>query len=254
MAHPAVEIIDGMLKCNRCGEAKATSEFPKRAARKCGFDSECRECKAGRFTKFYSENRSQQVRRASEWAKKNHERHLQNKRKYYAGNRKEILKSQKRYSEKNAAKRSARYRAWCERNTSMLKAKRRAMRKDNPEIVKRWDTRAARRKRATPEGRILVNYRSRLWQALVRVGGRKSKRTLLLIGCTAKELRAYIETLWLPGMSWGNYGEWHIDHIRPCASFDLTDAGEQSRCFHFTNLQPLWAIDNLKKADKINLN
>ena len=52
-------------------------------------------------------------------------------------------------------------------------------------------------------------------------------------------------------MSWDNQGEWHIDHIIPCASFDLTNEEEQEKCFHYTNLQPLWAIDNMVKGCKI---
>lgn len=52
-------------------------------------------------------------------------------------------------------------------------------------------------------------------------------------------------------MTWANYGEWHIDHILPCASFNLSDYKEQQKCFHYTNLQPLWAVDNYKKHDKI---
>jgi hypothetical protein len=52
-------------------------------------------------------------------------------------------------------------------------------------------------------------------------------------------------------MSWENHGEWHIDHIRPCASFsDLTQLEQQKQCCHYTNLQPLWAIDNILKSDK----
>lgn len=51
-------------------------------------------------------------------------------------------------------------------------------------------------------------------------------------------------------MSWDNFGEWYIDHIKPCCSFDLTDIEQQKKCFHYTNLQPLWAIDNLKKSGK----
>ena len=51
-------------------------------------------------------------------------------------------------------------------------------------------------------------------------------------------------------MSWGNYGKWHVDHIRPCASFNLVNEEEQKKCFHYTNLQPLWAKDNLSKGSK----
>ncbi len=53
------------------------------------------------------------------------------------------------------------------------------------------------------------------------------------------------------GMAWDDYGDWHIDHILPCISFDLSDENQQKICFHYTNLQPLWATDNLKKGSKI---
>jgi hypothetical protein len=63
----------------------------------------------------------------------------------------------------------------------------------------------------------------------------------------------YLETKFHDGMNWNNYGKrgWHIDHIKPCAAFNLTNVTEQRACFHYTNLQPLWWYDNLKKADKI---
>jgi hypothetical protein len=59
----------------------------------------------------------------------------------------------------------------------------------------------------------------------------------------------HLKDHFLPEMNWDNYGAWHIDHIRPCASFDLTDPEQQKQCFHYTNLQPLWAADNIRKAD-----
>jgi len=81
--------------------------------------------------------------------------------------------------------------------------------------------------------------------------GIKSAKTSELLGCTVEDLRLFLEAEFVEGMSWENYGEWHVDHIRPCASFNLEDPEEQKRCFHWTNLQPLWAQDNLRKGAKI---
>lgn len=80
----------------------------------------------------------------------------------------------------------------------------------------------------------------------------KSKGTMVLIGCTPRALRTHLQEKFTEGMGWHNYGKWHIDHIRPCASFDLTCKSQQQACFHYSNLQPLWAIDNLKKGAKEN--
>jgi hypothetical protein len=55
-------------------------------------------------------------------------------------------------------------------------------------------------------------------------------------------------------MSWNNHGQWHIDHVRPCSSFNLLNPEEQQQCFHYTNLQPLWAADNLSKSDTYEAN
>ena len=77
-----------------------------------------------------------------------------------------------------------------------------------------------------------------------------SAYVLQLCGCTLQELRLYLERRFLPGMTWNNYGlrGWHIDHVQPIASFILRDPAQVARCFHWSNLQPLWAADNLKKG------
>lgn len=73
-----------------------------------------------------------------------------------------------------------------------------------------------------------------------------------LIGCKGDMLRQFLASKFTPGMGWHNYGSaWHVDHIRPCASFDLTDPEQQRQCFHYTNLQPLWAELNSWKRDRI---
>jgi hypothetical protein len=93
--------------------------------------------------------------------------------------------------------------------------------------------------------------RARL-HAIVRRGlGQKHGSTFTLLGCSLDELRAHLEAQFSDGMGWGNYGEWHIDHIKPCARFDLTDPAQQQVCFHWSNLQPLWAADNIRKGARL---
>jgi len=100
------------------------------------------------------------------------------------------------------------------------------------------------------------NYRARssLRGKLNRVtnGKCKDKTAIKLVGCTVEEFKQHLEAQFTEGMTWDNHSRkgWHVDHIRPCNSFDLTKPEEQHKCFHFTNLQPLWAEDNLSKADK----
>lgn len=90
--------------------------------------------------------------------------------------------------------------------------------------------------------------RSRVRAALRLQGGEKAHRTMALVGCTIPEMMAHLEAQFLPGMSWENRSEWHVDHIRSCASFDLLDPDQQRECFHYTNIQPLWAVDNIRKG------
>ena len=72
-----------------------------------------------------------------------------------------------------------------------------------------------------------------------------------LVGCGIDALKKHIELKFQDGMSWDNYGKWHIDHVRPCSSFDLSKPEEQSKCFHYSNIQPLWAEENLRKGAKL---
>jgi hypothetical protein len=103
-----------------------------------------------------------------------------------------------------------------------------------------------KRRDEDPKYRAMMALHCRLYMA-VKV---KTGKTLELTGCSKEELIRHLESKFTDGMTWDNYGEWHIDHIRPCASFDLTDPEEQKRCFHWTNLQPLWAQDNIRKGAK----
>lgn len=104
-----------------------------------------------------------------------------------------------------------------------------------------------------PIFRIICNFRKQLSVFVTRCF--KKVSTENLIGCSRAELRAHLESQFTAGMDWGNYGrglrKWTIDHILPISSFDMSDAGDQVRCWHFSNLQPLWFVDNVRKGNKI---
>jgi hypothetical protein len=93
--------------------------------------------------------------------------------------------------------------------------------------------------------------RRRLRRALKRADAYPVQSSRELCGCTPQELMLHLQSQFKEGMHWNNYGKWHIDHIRPCASFDLTDPEQQRQCFHYSNLQPLWARENIQKGARL---
>lgn len=97
-------------------------------------------------------------------------------------------------------------------------------------------------------------FRCRIKYAIKKgSNAKKAYGTEKLIGCTFQEAREHIEKQFKVGMTWENHGRygWHIDHIIPCASFDLTDIEQQKKCFNYTNLQPLWAEENIAKGARL---
>ena len=103
------------------------------------------------------------------------------------------------------------------------------------------------RKKTDPVFKLLKTLRSRLGTALRSQSAEKRDTTFKLTGCNMNFLQSHLEAKFTEGMTWENHGKWHIDHIKPCCTFNLEDEEEQKKCFHYTNLQPLWATDNLVK-------
>jgi hypothetical protein len=97
-----------------------------------------------------------------------------------------------------------------------------------------------------PRVRLVHNLRARLHDAL----GADRASTMELVGCSADRLKSHLEGQFLSGMTWNNYGAWHIDHKIPMAKIDPTDTASLRAICHYTNLQPLWAQDNLKKGSR----
>jgi hypothetical protein len=97
------------------------------------------------------------------------------------------------------------------------------------------------------------NIRCRIRKAVKQFSVGKAASSVDLLGCSIPEVRAKLEAAFKPGMTWENFGSvWHIDHKRPCASFDLTKPDEQRECFNHSNLQPLFVVENLKKGKLVS--
>jgi hypothetical protein len=106
------------------------------------------------------------------------------------------------------------------------------------------------RRKTDLEFKILCLLKSRVLSAIKKQCTKKAYKTKELIGCTVPDLIKHLESQFDDKMTWKNHGRygWHIDHIIPCAYFDLTKPEEQKKCFNYKNLQPLWGPDNFKKS------
>lgn len=122
-----------------------------------------------------------------------------------------------------------------------------------PEVRKRRTEYQKRHKRENINARLRNNLSCRIHSALRRQSLVKSEKMAELVGCSVAYFREYLKGLWRPGMTWENHGVygWHIDHIIPCAAFDLSKPEEQRKCFHYTNLQPMWGKENQSKGRKV---
>ena len=205
-------------ECTKCGEVKPFDEYYKMKTGKFGLQAECKSCISIRRLS-YNTPRRKKLSEAAKLYRKTNAKIISEKRKvHYKNNREDIIKINTEYAKKNKERRNERTR---------------------------------QRRANCPSFKLLSNIRSRVGKVISGIN--KSSSTLEMLGCSIDELRKHLESQFTSGMSWDNYGlyGWHVDHILPCASFDMLDPEQQRQCFHYTNLQPLWAEDNLRKSDKI---
>lgn len=197
----------------------------------------CTECKINKRKEHYIENKQYELKRNKNWRDKNPEKLTLIARISSLKHRKKIQNLKITDSEAYAIIREKRNKL-----TSNWK-------KNNPEKKNKLQRLYRKRRKARdPSFKLLQNCRTHIYKVLK--GNIKSKKTKELLGCTVEELKRYLSNKFVDNMSFENYGKWHIDHIIPCASFDFSKPEEQAKCFHYTNLQPLWAIDNIKKGAK----
>lgn len=122
--------------------------------------------------------------------------------------------------------------------------KKREYRNKNRDRIKSYVNAYVKRRKKDIHYKLKQNLRSRICGVLK--GKIKSGQTMDILGCSVEQFKKYLESQFRDGMNWTNYGRkgWHMDHIKPCFSFDLTDAKQQRQCFHYTNIRPLWWYEN----------
>lgn len=237
--------------CIKCNTEKDISLFDKRKDSPSGVRSDCKECRA-----IYSKN----------YRLNNFEKIKNGKQNYHQNNKEAISKRNKEYRMLNAEKIKVHRTEYYKNNKKEILEKRKTSYLSNKDVVimrsNIWYknnkqqclvTRSKNNKKRYDSDytyRLKKNMRSRVNLALK--GQNKGGSTESLVGCSTEYLKSYLESKFVEGMGWENRSKWHIDHIRPCSSFDLSDPEQQKLCFHYTNLQPLWAKDNLKKSNKLN--
>ncbi len=232
--------------CRKCNKELPLTSFykNKKIENKC--IARCKQC----IIKYQTEYRNINKNRIKEV-----------KHEYYIKNKNIISEKLKSYYKKNCSVLKKRQQEWRSRNPDRTKENNKYFR-EKYYLKKPEEIRAYYREYHKHRMLIDINYklsrrlRTRLWHALK--GKRKIDSTFSLIGCSINSVKKHLECKFHRNkytkeqMTWKNYGQWHVDHIKPLASFDLSLEEEQRKAFNINNLQPLWAKENLSKGAKIN--
>jgi ribosome-binding ATPase YchF (GTP1/OBG family) len=202
-----------MKKCNKCSEEKLLNAFGIRSKEKDGLNPSCKEC-------IKEQNK-----------------------KYYFTSKKDYMKQ---HNQKQEVKEYNKQ--WIEENKDRFKENRKKWNEDNKEKIKEYSLVYSKKiYHNNIDYKISLNLRNRLNDALKN--NIKTSSVIKLLGCSLKDFKLYLEQQFLPEMNWKNHGTmWEIDHIKPCASFELSDLTQQSSCFNYTNHQPLFKTTKIAKS------
>ncbi|NHC02328.1 hypothetical protein G9F31_00825 [Acinetobacter sp. 187] len=254
-----------MKKCSCCKVEKDNSDFTKNKSNSDGLEIYCKPCRKLKKQVEYLKHKDKYLARSEKQRKENPEKvsevkklcrlkkidqYKERAKAYRVENKESIVASNKLYREKNKDLINARDRKYYQRNRANYLQKQAEYQKLNAEARNAYTRqyRKSRRKTDRLFG-IRQNMRARFRYELAKRGDSTHIKANEYLGCSWLFLRDYLAQKFTDGMSWNNYGEWHIDHIMPLASANTKD--DLIKLCHYSNLQPLWAFDNLSKGAKI---
>jgi hypothetical protein len=218
--------------CLKCKVPKELSEFPKDKTKPWygGYDCYCKECKRTKVRKHYKENKDHKIAKVRKWQEENPEKYKKQQLKQRDSKTLKLWKENnqdkiQQYKETNIKKRK-------------LKRLKEGVYYKDGEWVK------VKPKMTKIERRIASTFRDKIRRAIQL----DRKSSFEILGCSFQELKYWLEKQFIEGMSWDNYGKvWEIDHKQGCATFDLTIEENQKKCFHYTNLRPLFKTTEIAK-------
>ena len=235
--------------CSRCGLEKILTDFYPNARYAGGYTARCRSCVKEAAKEWAASNPTRRREVRLDWNARNKKQ----KRLSSAALRQRKLKEQGGAFLETDRERVRRWRANNPASAAATQARAYRKRcKEKPEAERARRALARQRMLKHPVRSIAYRLSAVVRSAIKRQPVVKSQHMVDLIGCTVPQFMAHIAKQFRPGMSWHNWSRdgWHLDHIRPVSSFDLSKPDQQSLCFHFTNYQPLWAPDNIRKGAK----
>ena len=256
-------------KCKRCNVEKDLEKFCIAKYGKLGRSARCKDCAKQqrdlptekeklkiKHAKHYVENRKEIKEKSKEWAK-NNEDYIKEYRKTYAANNKEYTKKyQQKYRDDNKEILKEKKKKYYSNNKEKLNKARKIYKENNKEKVLTQIRKYTNKRRLNDS-----KYRLRKSMSCAIQGGLKAKKLRkgwqTLVPYTLEELKLHLESKFTKGMTWENYGKdgWHIDHIIPQSLFRYDSYNHPAfhACWALSNLQPLWADENLAKRDKIKM-
>lgn len=197
--------------------------------------------------KQYLKNREARLAAQKAYCEANREARIAYNKEYAEKNKEIIAAQRKAYREANCERRKQSLREWYLKNAEYAKQQAKQYRIANKDKVREWHKIYRKERMAVdPVYALTIKIRALVNIKLISGGYTKRSQTHKILGCSYPDFKLHIERQFFDGMSWDNHGEWHLDHIVPIATATCED--DVIRLNHYTNFQPLWAIDNLRKG------
>ena len=242
-----------MKVCSKCGIEKEFSEFYKNKKSINSYSASCKYCikisyknNKEKISNYYNDNKQQILNKVKLYQKNNREKIAKTKKIYRKNNPEYQKEYSRQYYENNRIKILKNQKSYIRLNKEYQKEYQKEYRKDNKSKNRKYYEKSYAKIKATPLLKLKKNLRGRITDAFKVSFWTKNNTTKKMLGCNFETAHKHLERQFTKCMSWENHGEWHIDHIIPLASAQTEE--ELIKLCHYTNLQPLWAIDNLMKG------